>query len=548
MAGGVIGVLMVIWLWAGSSSEAQFKEKAAPPVPGRPGRPGRPGPAAPGQSFPNTFWFASFSPDGRTVAAVGGSQESAGKLVVWDLPGNKSKYQHDEAKGIRSLAFSPDGKTLALALYDGKIKLLDSATGKEQQTLPGHANGVNCVAFSPDGLTLASASLDQTAKLWDVKTGKEKMTFRGHTEYVLCVAFSPDGQTLGTCSGTSTHPQTGGNAKLWDLTTGKERATMDSPQTPMEFLAFSPDGRAVATVSWDGNVKLWDAKTGTAISTFAAHVQGGFGVQFSPDGKTLATCGGANGAGGEVKVSDAATGREIIAFTYPSNVWSAQFSPDGRTLAVACWDSTVKLWEFATHKERAVLSMTAAGGKATGNQSAAGAANLSPEQLQTWWTELGGSDAGRAYRAMWSLAEGGKPATQLIQDQIPVLLEEKNSSVDLARVTKLIAQLDDDDVGVREKATEELKGLGKSAEPAMRQALEKTPSPEVDYRLKLLLNHSSGDTPRAVHLIRAIEVLENQGSPEARKVLEQLAGEQTKNPIKNEAKASLERLARRGSK
>jgi dipeptidyl aminopeptidase/acylaminoacyl peptidase len=466
--------------------------------------------------------------------------------MVWDLPGNKTKLQHDEPKGIRSLAFSPDGKTLALALYDGKIKLLDAGTGKEQQVLKGHTNGVNCVTFSPDGQTLASASLDQTAKLWDLKTGKEKMTLRGHTEYVLCVTFSPDGQTLGTCSGTSTHPQTGGNAKLWDVTTGKDRATMASPQTPMEYLAFSPDGRTVATASWDGNVHLWDAKTGNALSKFAAHVQGGFAIQFSRDGKTLATAGGTNGGpGGEVKLSEVPSGREIAVLRHPSNVWSVHFSPDGRTLAVACWDNTVKLWELASRKERAVLGLAAAGPKAKEATSQKATETPSPAQLQTWWADLGNADASRAYRAVWSLAEAGKPAVQLMNEQIPSLIEEKSSPVDLARVAKLIAQLDDDDVAVRERATEELKGLGKAAEQPMRLALERTPSAEVDYRLKLLLSNMSSEAPRIIHLIRAIEVLENQGTPEARKLLEQLAGEQSKEQVKNDAKASLDRLALR---
>lgn len=470
-------------------------------------------------------------------------------MMTWDLAGNKAQFQHDEAKGIRSLAFSPDGKILALALYDGKIKLLDAGTGKEQQVLSGHANGVNCVVFSPDGLTLASASLDHTAKLWDVKTGKEKMTLRGHTEYVLCVAFSPDGKTLGTCSGTSTHPQTGGNAKLWDLATGKERATMDSPQTPMEYLAFSPDGSTVATTSWDGNVKLWDAKTGNGLSTFAAHVQGGFAAQFSRDGKMLATAGGANnGQGGEAKLSEIPSGREVAVFPHPSNVWSVQFSPDGRTLAMACWDNTVRVWELATRKERAVLGIAPGGKVAEATKSATTSGGPSALELQTAWTDLGNADAVRAYQAVWSLAGAGKPAVQLIQEQIRNLMHDKPPSVDQPRVAKLIIQLDDDDAAVREKATEELKILGKAAESAMRQALEKTPSAEVDFRLKLLLSHMSSDAPRTIHLIRAIEVLENMGTPEARKLLEQLAGEPSKEQIKNEAKASLERLSQREGK
>src|SRR5439155_6676477 len=126
-AGLFMVISFAIWLGAESKTAAQVQE----PIPRRFGRvvPGRRGAV---QVLPNTFWCATFSPDGKSVAAVGGSQESAGKLMVWDLSGNKVRYQHDETKGIRSLAYAPDGKTLALALYDGKVRLGDAATGKEK--------------------------------------------------------------------------------------------------------------------------------------------------------------------------------------------------------------------------------------------------------------------------------------------------------------------------------------------------------------------------------------------------------------------------------
>ncbi len=135
-----------------------------------------------------------------------------------------------------------------------------------------------------------------------------------------------------------------------------------------------------------------------------------------------------------------------------------------------------------------------------------------------------------------------------MEEQIPALFEEKPVPLDSSRAAKLIAQLDDDEASVREKATAELKALGKGAEPAMRQALEKTPSAEVDYRLRLLLSNLSGEAPRNIHLIRAIEVLENQGTAEARTLLDQLAGKKSKEPVAQEAKAALERLVQRDGK
>ncbi|MGI2909791.1 WD40 repeat domain-containing protein, partial [Hassallia sp. VBCCA 56010] len=76
------------------------------------------------------------------------------------------------SNSVRSVAFSPDGKTLASGSDDNTIKLWDVATGKLSQTLTGHSNSVRSVAFSPDGKTLASGSDDNTIKLWDVATGK----------------------------------------------------------------------------------------------------------------------------------------------------------------------------------------------------------------------------------------------------------------------------------------------------------------------------------------------------------------------------------------
>src|SRR2546422_1065184 len=97
----------------------------------------------------------------------------------------RNRMTHDDM--VASVAFSPDGKTLASGgggSGPGEIKLWDVATGKERAALKGHTRGVTSVAFSPDGKTLASGDDDQTIRLWDVQTCKEQATLKGHTSSV----------------------------------------------------------------------------------------------------------------------------------------------------------------------------------------------------------------------------------------------------------------------------------------------------------------------------------------------------------------------------
>ncbi|GKZ39322.1 hypothetical protein AbraIFM66950_012289, partial [Aspergillus brasiliensis] len=114
---------------------------------------------------------------------------------------------------VRSVAFSPDGRTLASASDDQIIKLWNTAMGVKQRTLTGHSDTVWSVAFSPDGHTLASASHDHTIKLWDTATDIEQRTLTGHSDWVSSVAFSPDSHMLASASDDQT-------IKLWDTATG----------------------------------------------------------------------------------------------------------------------------------------------------------------------------------------------------------------------------------------------------------------------------------------------------------------------------------------
>ena len=117
----------------------------------------------------------------------------AGLTAALPLPARDTEPRvklDGHAREVASVAFSPDGKTLASGSWDSTIKLWEVATGRNTATLKGHSSYVSCVAFRPDGKTLASASWDSTVKLWDVATGKETATLQGHRGAVWSIADS----------------------------------------------------------------------------------------------------------------------------------------------------------------------------------------------------------------------------------------------------------------------------------------------------------------------------------------------------------------------
>jgi serine/threonine protein kinase/uncharacterized protein YjiK len=281
------------------------------------------------QSQTDAILSVAFSPNGLTLASA--SRDNT--IQVWEV--NDGRALRTMQDGVESLAFSSDGRTLASGMWDNTVKLWDATSGQVLGTMQGHTDHVPSVAFSPDGRTVASASWDRTIKLWDVASGQLLRTLRGHTDRVFSVAFNADGRTLVSSSSDLT-------LKIWDASSGTVLRSIISGARPVNSVAFSPDGRLIAAGSDDTTVRIWDPATGQLVRSLEGHTAPVTSISFSPDGRMLASA----SSDLTVRLWNVSTGsllRELKGHT--GSVLTVAFGPFGRTVASGSADKTIRLWD-----------------------------------------------------------------------------------------------------------------------------------------------------------------------------------------------------------
>jgi RNA polymerase sigma factor (sigma-70 family) len=512
--------------------------------------------------FSGTVGPLAISPDGKTLAAAHGNTN----LRLVDLASGKDLVAtHGHQSYVSSAAVTADGRTVVTAGGDETLRSWDPATGRElrQRTLPAGHSSYTLVL--PGGKFYLTAASDKVFRIHDLETGKERATFRGQDPYRW--ALSSDRKTFASAGPDKT-------VQLTDTATGRPRHTLSGVQAA--GMAFTADGRLLAV--WDNQkaVTVWDVATSKKLRQFAAPAPDDgpllgeplpYAADLSPDGGLFAIgFQGLSAAHRVLPVLDTTSGKEVCHFSVADDgVAKLQFSPDGKSLAWCGWtDGTVSLGEVATggvrrrfagHHGRVVCLAFSADGKTlvsgsedttamvwdlTGRLAAGGqwAKPLSDARLKAGWDTLAEKDAEAGYRSVQQLAADPARSVPYLRERLrPV------APVEAERLKRLIADLDDDRFEVRERATAELGKLGEAALSALRAALAGRPTPEARRRLEQLVEKQpqwpcSGERLRAR---RALEVLERAGTPEARRVLQALAGGAPGAWLTRDAKACLGR-------
>ncbi len=302
----------------------------------------------------NEAWFATFAPDGKTLATGG-----AGAIVkFWDAASGRQKTAGEtSSEGLqRAAAFSPDGKVLVTGHSTGALTLWETTGGNAWKSLNGqHSESIRWVVFSPDGKLLVTAGQDRKVNVWDTASWTVVRSLADLPQPVLCSAISPDGKLLAVALGNPLAVAGAGGLRLYDLATLELRLEFSELKSTVFSVAFAPDGKTLATGS-GMSLRLWDPNTGEPRAaldvTHMVRI-----VAFSPDGKLLLSAGKENTGGGGDGAPDKGVGLvwdlstlrpKAVIKGHGRQIMGVAFSPDGRLLATtSVYAPQVRIWQVA---------------------------------------------------------------------------------------------------------------------------------------------------------------------------------------------------------
>ena len=315
---------------------------------------------------PRNVKTIAFSPDGKTLT----SSDSEGEVQMWDIPTTKLRatFQGPNRSTNAIFAASSDGTTLANE-HHRQIRLwkfTDNTTEPIITDIDSDSkfqHGPMVMAFSPDATRFAAAAPTRYETypiwVWDANTGELLSTLEGHTRWIRALAFSSDSKTL--ASGDNSH-----TIRLWNVDTGTYRASFKISKEGFYALTFSPNGKFLASGGGDGKIRLWDATVKkqeglgtlgqyTPILTLRGHKHRVYTTAFSPDGKTLITA----SIYGKIRAWDTTTGSQrFVCSEHLGNALGFVFPETGSTFTSVHrlnWNTVqLKDWDVSTGNQLSV--------------------------------------------------------------------------------------------------------------------------------------------------------------------------------------------------
>jgi len=279
----------------------------------------------------NAVHSIAFSPDGRILMTA----SFEGTVRLWDVASRTPKEIHEGQKDkdkATSTAVSPDTKWLAAGFENGKVRIWDTAR-MQQRVIAGHTHQVLGLVFTPDSKYLLSASTDGRARVWDVGTGSMKHTFEGHAKGAMCAALDPAGRLAAVGAASDA-------IKIWDLVVGRESRNISIGANTCFKIAFMPDGKSVVA-GLKNDVTQYDLLTGTP-RVFGSHTHMVRGLAISPNGRWIATTAEKDG----IKVWDAASAVLVESIPHETSFYGVAFSPRGDQLLGGCGNFELRVWDL----------------------------------------------------------------------------------------------------------------------------------------------------------------------------------------------------------
>lgn len=293
-------------------------------------------------------------PDGQSIAlSFFGAPTTVFDLQTWEI----THELHGHGNTVTTVNFTPDGRHLLSASYDGDLRLWNLEDESEIMRISG-SSGAYLVGLtlSPEGSTALTQHFNGPVTLWDVETGTMIRQFGDTFNSYNGVAFSSDGHYIvsGSAAVLGRCPAAEGKLTLWKVATGEMIWQAETGGNATTGKAFINGDTQIATADWrcTNSITIWDVATGEKVTEWEGHQETSWGITASPDGTMLVSAAEDNTA----IVWDSPTGEILQTLLHNDAVRDSAFSPDGHQLLTASDDGVLHLWDTSTWQETKQMS------------------------------------------------------------------------------------------------------------------------------------------------------------------------------------------------